>query len=100
MDNFILNNTDVEITEKEILISKTNRGRKVNLFVSGWEIEVNDLKNHLKNLKKSLGCNGSVKTENIEGTDQTVLHLQGDHTFKVEEYIKKNVDSTYNIKIK
>ena len=81
------------------IITKTNRGRKTNLFISGWEIENSLRKEHLKNLKKKLGCNGSIKQELIEGTEETVIHLQGDHTDKVVDYIKGNTDN-YKITIK
>tara|TARA_B100001248_G_C27148070_1_gene347655 strand:+ start:282 stop:587 length:306 start_codon:yes stop_codon:yes gene_type:complete len=100
MEKILFNNTDLDITEKEILILKTNRGRKVNLFVSGWELSKEELKEHLKNLKRKFGCNGSVKMEEIEGNEKMVIHLQGDHTDKVFEYIKGIVDNSYKIIVK
>ena len=83
-----------------ITISKNRRGRKINLFISDWNITKDEMKEHLKNLKKSLGCNGSIKTETIEGVEKCVLHLQGDHTDKIKEYlINNNIDkSKINIK--
>ena len=42
------------------------------------------MKNHLKNLKKKHGCNGSLK--NNENTNQPMLHLQGNQLNEVIEY--------------
>lgn len=100
MDNLVFNSTELNITNKEIIITKTNRGRKTNLFISGWKIDNEARKEHLKNLKKKLGCNGSIKQELIEGTEETVIHLQGNHTEKVVNYIKENADNMYSINIK
>jgi translation initiation factor 1 (eIF-1/SUI1) len=100
MENLLLNETDLNISEKEIVITKTNRGRKVNLFISGWQIEIKDMKEHLKNLKRKFGCNGSIKKELIEGIEETVIHLQGDHVNKVQEYIKTIENDYYKITVK
>ena len=100
MENFLFNSTDVNITENIITITKTNRGHKVNLFISGWDIDNDSRKEHLKNLKKKFGCNGSIKKEVIEGTEETVIHLQGDHTSNVYDYIKEIVNDEYDIIIK
>ena len=90
MDTFFMQNEQqLLLEEKKIMISKTSRGRKKNLYISGWDISKDQMKSHLKNLKKSLGCNGSVKVENIEGQDETVIHLQGDHSDKVLKYLKE-----------
>lgn len=101
MDNILMQNENVLIDdETKIMITKTNRGRKVNLFISGWKLSKEELKEHLKNLKKSLGCNGSVKKENIEGTEETVIHLQGNHIDKVKEYLNNNEIDDSDIIIK
>lgn len=101
MENFLMNNDENLCFEDNIItISKNRRGRKINLFISDWNITKDEMKEHLKNLKKSLGCNGSIKTETIEGVEKSVLHLQGDHTEKIKEYlINNNIDkSKINIK--
>jgi translation initiation factor 1 (eIF-1/SUI1) len=100
MENLLLNETDLNISEKEIVITKTNRGRKVNLFISGWKIEIKYMKEHLKNLKRKFGCNGSVKKEVIEGSEEIVIHLKGDHVDKVQEYIRSIENDNYKITIK
>jgi len=67
-------------SEFNVLVWKENRGRKINTYLSGWNIEKDELKQHLKDFKKSHGCNGSIKIED----DVKVLHLQGD---KVDDII-------------
>lgn len=78
MDNpFEIESSSLEnFDDESLLISVERQGRKQNTFISGWQIPEAELKTHLKNLKKSLGCNGSIKTHKINGEDTTVLHLQ------------------------
>ena len=76
--------------ENEITIWKENRGRKINTYITGWNIDISDLKCYLKEFKQSKGCNGSVKTED----DNSVrLHFQGD---KVDEFIEFMVSKGVN----
>lgn len=101
MDNFLFNNdNEVTFENKNVLIKITNRGRKVNLFVCDWDIPLSELKEHLKRLKKMLGCNGSIKQEVVEGNEKTVLHLQGEHSIKVKEYIDSVTNNSLNVTIK
>ena len=101
MDTFVMQNEEQLLFEdQKIIISKSSRGRKINLFISGWNISKDEMKNHLKNLKRSLGCNGSIKVENIEGRDETVIHLQGNHTDKVIEYLREKEINESDIIIK
>jgi translation initiation factor 1 (eIF-1/SUI1) len=89
MDNpFEIESTSLEnFNDENLLISVERQGRKQNTFISGWEITESDMKTHLKNLKRSLGCNGSIKTHKINGEETTVLHLQGNKSDKVYEYL-------------
>ena len=101
MENLItIQDNNVTFENKNVLIKITNRGRKVNLFVCDWDIPINELKEHLKNLKRSLGCNGSIKKELVEGIEKTVLHLQGEHSIKVKEYIDRVTSNSLNVVIK
>lgn len=100
MDNFINCNENIlPLEESSITILKNNRGRKTNLYICEWNISNDDKKTHLKNLKKSLGCNGSIKK--IKEYEDDVLHLQGDHSDKVKEYLINNgiEESTIIIKL-
>ncbi len=81
-----LNNIHIEIWIETM-------GRKKNTYISGWSIDPEELKNHLKNIKKKNGCNGSIKNNNI-------LQLQGDHIEYITEYIINTGIDTNNIIIK
>ena len=61
------------------------RGRKSNTYVENWNLTKEELKTHLKTLKKTLGSNGSLKkNDKVEGW---VLHLQGDRRNDVKSYL-------------
>mgnify|MGYP001291528280 CR=1 FL=1 len=66
--------------ENDITIWKENRGRKINTYITGWNIDIEDLKSYQKEFKQSKGCNGSIKSDE----DTPKLHFQGD---KVNEFI-------------
>lgn len=68
--------------ENSITIWKENRGRKINTYITGWNIDVDDLKSYLKEFKQSKGCNGSIK---IEEDNTYKLHFQGD---KIDDFIE------------
>ncbi len=68
--------------ENNITIWKENRGRKTNTYITGWNIDIDDLKSYLKEFKQSKGCNGSIK---IEDDDTYKLHFQGD---KIDDFIE------------
>lgn len=68
-------------------------GRKKNTFISGWNIPINELKDHIKNIKKKNGCNGTIKSNNL-------IQLQGDHIDYIIDYINNTGISDEFIKIK
>jgi translation initiation factor 1 (eIF-1/SUI1) len=63
-------------------------GKRKNTFISGLNFETDVLKEHLKNLKKKHGCNGSLKEVSVEGEIKEVLQLQGDHIDNIQTYLK------------
>ncbi len=75
-------------------------GRKKNTYISGWEISDDELKGHLKIIKKKNGCNGTIKklSNNIE--EIKVLQFQGDQTEFVKKYIIDQGINIKNIRIK
>jgi translation initiation factor 1 (eIF-1/SUI1) len=82
-NNSFLSNA-IELSQKKI-------GSKNITIISGYCSDNNDeLKNELKKLKKSLGCNGNIKDNNI--------NLQGEHCNSIYLYLK-NLGFN-NIKIK
>jgi translation initiation factor 1 (eIF-1/SUI1) len=82
--------TDQNTDPKILYIWVQKMGRKSNTYVSGWSIADNEMKDHLSYLKKSNGCNGSIKNMIVDGDDtvkQRVLHLQGDHSECLKQFI-------------
>ena len=73
-------NIESVLTTDQIIIWKENRGRKINTYITGWNLELEELKQHLKVFKQQKGCNGSVKIED----DKPKLQFQGD---KVDDFI-------------
>jgi translation initiation factor 1 (eIF-1/SUI1) len=79
-----------ETTEKDLCSNKleirvVKNGRKSVTYLDGWELGMDELKVHMKELKKKHGCNGSVKEKN----GKVVFMLQGDKSYELIEYLKK-----------
>ena len=88
-----INNNIIEVWIEE-------RGRKSDTYVSGWNINEIELKNHLKIIKKNKGCNGSVKEITKDTGTIKVLQLQGNQKEYVIDYMKKIGINENTIKIK
>jgi translation initiation factor 1 (eIF-1/SUI1) len=83
-----------------IQIWTEEKGRKTETYVSGWNIDESILKQYLKNIKKTKGCNGSFKEKEINGNKIKVILLQGNHKDYLFQYlIEKGADES-NIEIK
>ena len=67
------------------------KGKKTNTFLTGWLDSKDELLVHHKKLKKSLGCNGSVKYKKRKDDDEEKLffHLQGDRVYELTNYLKE-----------
>jgi translation initiation factor 1 (eIF-1/SUI1) len=77
-------------------------GRKKITFINGWDISEDDLKEHMKNIKKKNCCNGSYKCISDSGkkTNNFEIQFQGDLIDFLKEYlINSGIDSD-NIIIK
>lgn len=92
-------NSYIPKLENDIEVWVEDRGRKSDTYISGLPLTKEELLTHLKTIKKSKGCNGSVK-EIIDENDSTklVIHTQGN----LKEYIKDyfNKLGFTNIKLK
>jgi translation initiation factor 1 (eIF-1/SUI1) len=62
----------------EIIIWIETHGKKKNTFIKGLQFDESALKDHLKNIKKKHGCNGSMK--------DNILQFQGDHINNIKVY--------------
>ena len=76
------------------------RGRKSDTYIYGWNLDETMLKEHLKNIKKKRGCNGSMKELIKETGPIKVMHLQGNVKDFIIQYLQENGISESNIKIK
>ena len=83
-DNFE-ETSENELVGNKLEIRVVKNGRKSVTYLDGWELEKEELKAHMKELKKKHGCNGSVKEKN----DKVVFMLQGDKSDELIEYLKK-----------
>ena len=70
--------TKEELFTNEVTIWIETHGKKKNTFIKGLNLEESILKDHLKNIKKKHGCNGSLK--------DNVLQFQGDHISNIKLY--------------
>jgi len=83
-DNFE-ETSEKELSSNKLEIRVVKNGRKSITYLDGWELEKEDLKAHMKELKKKHGCNGSVK----EKDGKVVFMLQGEKSDELIEYLKK-----------
>lgn len=90
------NDSLLENIKQIIIWCEDIKGKKKMTFMTGWDIEKEELKNHLKILKKRLGCNGSIKNSD-EGL---IFQLQGDKIDVLHEYLLNNNIEKDNIYIK
>ena len=95
-DDFGDTNTEKKFTKLELVIKVDKRNARKNItYLTGWELEIDDLKAHMKNIKKKYGCNGSVKKKD----DKIIFLLQGDKSKELIEYLKTENISDNNIKL-
>lgn len=80
------NNNTIKLNKVELWLEIN--GKRKNTYLSGLNFETDTLKEHLKNLKKKHGCNGSLKELSIDGEIKEVLQLQGDHIDNIQSYLK------------
>ena len=90
---------ELNLSDKIIIFSERN-GRKTNTYILDWNLDKNDLKLHLKNLKKKHGCNGSIKMKLYHGEEKQVLHLQGEWKNEIKNYLLENNIEQNNIEVK
>lgn len=65
-------------------------GRKKNTYVEGWNITEQELKEHIKTIKKKNGCNGTLKEIYNNGNKSDmikVIQLQGDFIDYMKNYL-------------
>lgn len=103
MNPFEDNNDNIQETiDYNVIIWVEANGNKRNTYISGWNIPEQQLKDHLKMIKKKNGCNGCIKSLPNESNNGfiSVLQLQGDHIDFVKDYLIKHDVCENNINIK
>lgn len=100
--NFIKNEFEDDLLNTSVIdIWVEVNGRKKNTYIHGWELELSELKDHLRTIKKKKGCNGTIKNiTNEEYGTVSVLQLQGNHAEYVKTYIVNTGIESDNIRIK
>lgn len=85
------NDTKNNIQENfNIKVWTEKRGKKTDTYLTGWIQDKNDLAVHHKQLKKSLGCNGTVKIKKKNDENVLLFHLQGNRIYEIINYLKNN----------
>lgn len=91
-----ISNTSSLVDDNKIEIWKDKVKGKNVTYMTGWNIDSDDLKSHLKNFKKTRGCNGSLKKK-----DNTVIfQLQGDKIDDLKDYLIDNEVDENKIRVK
>ena len=78
-------------------------GRKKNTFIIGWNLTDVELKEHIKIIKKKIGCNGTLKELNSNGDNSIIIkaiQLQGDHVDYMKDYLKEQMIDINLIRVK
>ena len=90
-----------EVTEFEVTIWKEQSGRKTNTYFTGWDIDIKQMKDYIKDLKKKHGTNGSVKYLDEDDSQKKLkIQLQGDNVDKVYSFLVEKGIKEENIVIK
>jgi len=88
------NNNELDFKETIINIWSDAYGRKKNTYIYGIDLPDQELKEHVKCIKKKIGCNGTIKFID----SKKVIQLQGDHIEYIKNYITENINNEYIIK--
>jgi translation initiation factor 1 (eIF-1/SUI1) len=93
------NNTNNETLDllkenQDIELWVSERGRKFDTYISHLPYTEAELTLHLKNLKKKLGCGGSIQNSKDFETEEVRseyfrIHIQGNHKHYINEYFTK-----------
>lgn len=94
---FDTENNNIFPKELKVQVLLQTMGRKKITFLTGWNINNEELKDHMKNIKKKNGCNGTIKT--LED-NKTEIQFQGDLVDFLKDYLVKSGIEPNNIIIK
>lgn len=80
-------NNLIESLDQCVTIFTQANGRKTNTYTIGLELSKEQLKSHLKTIKKQNGCNGTIKTISYDGVELDAIHLQGNQIKVMKKYL-------------
>jgi len=121
MDLFDLNNNfssfdEIKESEQHILIWTKKVRRTINTYMTGWNIDLSELKGYHSQMKKQLACNGSLKKNEVFGrvydksgdvdintgknVKEIVFHLSKDCVDELVSFLKEHGIEEENIEIK
>ena len=79
---------DVQVnTVSNVTIWKEQSGRKTNTYVTGWNIDIDEMKDNIKVFKNKNGTNGSIKYYEDDGEQKLKIQLQGDYVDKIFNFL-------------
>lgn len=90
MDPFAEESNETTVLSNPVEVWVETNGKRKNTYISGLPFDEKEMKEHLKNLKKKHGCNGSLKEVMVENTPVNTLHLQGDHIDNIIDYFNQH----------
>jgi len=98
-DPFSNNNDNTETLDllkenQDVELWVSERGRKFDTYISYLPYTKSELDLHLKNLKKKLGCGGSIQSSKDFEPDELIpeyfrIHIQGKQKDYIKEYFIK-----------
>ena len=95
---------EINITQSKLIeIWVETNGRKKNTYLAGWNLPDSELKEHIKIIKKKIGCNGTLKELNSNGDNSIIIkaiQLQGDHVDYMKDYLKEQMIDINLIRVK
>jgi translation initiation factor 1 (eIF-1/SUI1) len=92
---------EISAIDYKITIWVQTFGRKKVTHLLGWNIPIDELKQHLVNIKKKNCCNGAIK-DNKDNKNNIIYNLQfqGDISEPLKKYLIENNISKEDIYVK
>jgi translation initiation factor 1 (eIF-1/SUI1) len=101
------NNDDKDNNESIFQLTKDNlieiwndtRGKKSDTYISGLPLDKKELLVHLKYIKKTQSCNGSIKETTDENNNNSyIFHIQGNQIDFLKKYFNEIGFNTIKLK--
>lgn len=80
-------NNTVTVTDTQIIVIVESYGRNKKTVIKGWNLSADEMKNHLKNIKKANGCNATYKDISEDDKPDMAVIIQGDISRYIVTYL-------------